>query len=108
MSEQIMVCKRCGKAGHLGSQCPRGALGAIINGAQLTVVETRTLSLMAIGLSNRQIAKTSCVAASTIDDRVRTMQKKLCISGRVRLAVMAHKVGLCDIYDAGELRICND
>ena len=89
-----LVCVRCGREGHRSSSCPRGVPGATINGQQLTVVETRTVELLAAGLSNRRIAEMSCCSTASIDGRLKGLSRKLGTSGRVQLAVMACKAGL--------------
>ena len=67
----------------------------------LTAREVEVLSLIAGGLTNRQIAAELCISLNTVERHTANLYRKLNVRGRVEAAAYAVRVGLADTHPPG-------
>jgi DNA-binding NarL/FixJ family response regulator len=77
--------------GHMTDDAPRQAQ---LSAVQLTPREREVLQLLSQGLTNREIARTLMVSASTVKIHVEHILAKLEVSDRTQAAVRAIELGL--------------
>jgi DNA-binding NarL/FixJ family response regulator len=65
----------------------------------LTGRELETLSLLALGLTNQQIAENLYLSVGTVKTHVHRIISKLCVSDRTQAAVLAIRLGLTSTED---------
>ena len=80
-----------------------GARRAAVRAYGLTERETEILSLLAAGLTNRQIGEQLYISPKTAGVHVSNLLGKLGVSGRVQAATLAHHLGIRAEDDRDEL-----
>jgi DNA-binding CsgD family transcriptional regulator len=74
---------------------------AVVDGAGLTKRELEVLRLVAVGRTNREIARELFLSPRTIDMHVRHVLAKLDCRSRTEATSKAHKLGLLEPASAG-------
>lgn len=84
------LATQAGASGTHGGAGGRGGIGSAADqGPQLTVREREVLNLIAVGRSNREIAKTLTLAEKTVKTHVSNVLMKLGVADRTQAALWA-------------------
>jgi DNA-binding NarL/FixJ family response regulator len=84
---------RMGELRRMASQMARREKGGV-TGVPLTARETQVLRLVAMGLSNQEIADTLEISVETVKEHVQNLLRKLGVGDRTQAAVWALRHGL--------------
>lgn len=84
---------RAGELRRVASHMSRQDKGGL-PGVSLTARETQVLRLVAMGLSNQEIADTLEISVETVKEHVQNLLRKLSLSDRTQAAVWALRQGL--------------
>jgi DNA-binding NarL/FixJ family response regulator len=80
--------------GTLFSQIARTAVSrgreAALESVKMTQREREVIALIAVGLSNKEIAKRLNIATDTVKSHVRNVMEKLALHSRLQIAAYAH------------------
>jgi two-component system nitrate/nitrite response regulator NarL len=80
--------------GTLFSQIARFAVGrgrdAVLDAVRMTPRENEVIALIALGMSNKEIAQQLNIATHTVKSHVRNVMDKLALHSRLQIAAYAH------------------
>jgi len=78
---------------HIVDQAVRRSTAAVLESVQMTKREREITSLIADGLSNKEIATRLHIATYTVKSHVHNILEKLALHSRLQIAAHAHKTG---------------